>query len=141
MAIVTRETDYALRALVHLARTEGFAPVSELAGAEGVPQDFLRKIMQTLTRAGITASRQGAYGGYRLAGDPREVSLLDVVEAVQGPLTVNECFETPGICDRVCHCPFREQLGEMQEMLNAKMAGTTLQDIVEQMPAGERSAQ
>jgi Rrf2 family protein len=140
MAIVKRETDYALRALGELLEAAEFVPVSVLAEQEGVPEVFLRKIMQRLNRAGIVESRQGPFGGYRLARPAGEVTLLDVLETVQGPLVMNECFADPGICDRVEFCPVRFRLAELQVELNAQLAEISLADAFTPVRAGEGGA-
>lgn len=129
MAVVKRETDYALRALAALASGEGFMSVSALAEAQQVPALFLRKIMQRLNRAGIVASRQGPFGGYRLAVPAGFVSLLHVLEAVQGPLVMNECFTTPEICDRTDDCPVRKYLQDLQFLLNERLAAVTVDQV------------
>ena len=129
MAVVKRETDYALRALARLAAEGGFMSVSALAEAEQVPAVFLRKIMQRLNRAGIVESRQGPFGGYRLAVPAGRLSLRDVLEAAQGPLVMNECFSTPEICDRTDDCPVRRHLQDLQFLLNERLAAVTVDQV------------
>ena len=108
MSIVHRDTDYAMRALARLAAAGAeFVSVSVLAQEEGAPTDFLRKIMQRLCAAGIVESRQGPFGGYSLGARPRDVTLYDVIAAVQGPVTVNECFPQPGLCANSGGCSTR----------------------------------
>ncbi|MCK4376157.1 MAG: Rrf2 family transcriptional regulator [Candidatus Brocadiae bacterium] len=141
MAIIKRETDYALRVLARLAQADDFLPVSALAEDEDVPELFLRKIMQRLHRAGMAESRQGPFGGYRLARPAAEISLLDVVETAQGPLVMNECFAAPDICDRLESCPLRARLAEMQLELNAQLDELTLADVVGGLPAKARTAE
>ena len=131
MALITRETDYALRALARLALAEGNMPVSKLAESEDIPTVFLRKIMQRLQKAGFVTSRQGALGGYKLVVAPEELTMLSVVEAVQGPVAVNACFTEEGICARIDWCPFREKLEKLQEGVNEHLNGALLSDAVE----------
>lgn len=121
MAIVTRETDYALRALACLRGADERLPVSAIAERTEVPESFLRKIMQTLHRSGMVESAQGPFGGYALAVNADETSVLDVLEAVQGPLVMNECFVSEDICSRVCRCGLRERLAALQEELNERL--------------------
>jgi Rrf2 family protein len=130
MAIINRETDYALRALRSLALAGQVVPVSALAEAEGVPELFLRKIMQRLHAAGIVESRQGPAGGYKLARPAVGISFLDVVEAVQGPLLVNECFGEPGVCRAAPDCPLRRRLAALQRELTGDLAGMSLAEVV-----------
>ncbi len=133
MAIIKRETDYALRALVELAREGKCLSAGTIAEREDIPEVFLRKIMQELKAAGIVESRQGPFGGYLLAAPPQDVSVLDVLEAVQGPLVMNECFAEPQVCSRVDFCPVRRRLAELQVELNADLARIDLGGIAEQM--------
>jgi Rrf2 family protein len=140
MAIVTRETDYAFRALARLARSEEFLSVSALAEEADVPPVFLRKIMQRLHAAGIVESRQGPFGGYQLALPAKEVNLLDVLETVQGPIVMNECFGEPEVCRRVASCPVRSRLVELQVELNAQLAEISIADIVKQLRPKQKAA-
>ena len=130
MAIINRETDYAVRVLSRLGSADDLLSVSVLAQNEKVPEVFLRKIMQRLHRAGIVASRQGPFGGYELARPAREISFHDVIVAVQGPLIMNECFAEPGACERVPACPVRAHLAVMQDDFNARLSGITLAEII-----------
>ncbi|KPK62322.1 MAG: hypothetical protein AMK73_06345 [Planctomycetes bacterium SM23_32] len=140
MAIIKRETDYAVRALRKLAGADDFVSVSVLAEGEDVPAIFLRKIMQRLNRAGMVQSRQGPFGGYRLNVAPEDITLLDVVETVQGPLVMNECFVEPEVCRRTEFCPVRVRLAELQVELNARLAEVTLGEVFSAEPAGEGAA-
>jgi Rrf2 family protein len=140
MAIIKRETDYALRALARLGLEDGFMPVSTLAKDEAVPENFLRKIMQRLNRAGIVESCQGPFGGYRLAVPPRQITLLGVMAAVQGPPAVNECFEPVHKCPRADRCPVRERLCGLQEQVTALLDSVRLSDILDGMPSAKEAA-
>jgi Rrf2 family protein len=131
MALITRETDYALRALARLALADRNVPVSQLAETEDIPTVFLRKIMQRLQKAGFVTSRQGALGGYRLVVEPEELSMGDVVEAVQGPVALNACLTDEGLCARVDWCPFREKLEDLQDTLNDKLSNAMLSGAIE----------
>jgi Rrf2 family protein len=137
MAIIRRETDYALRALARLAGQERHLPVSALAQQEDVPEKFLRKIMQRLHRAQIVESRQGPFGGYRMAVPAERLSALDVVNAVQGPVIVNECFAQPDVCKRVDWCPFRRRLVAFQSELNALLGNVHISEVGAEMAAAQ----
>jgi Rrf2 family protein len=137
MAIIRRETDYALRAITRLALAGGFVPVSILSGQEDVPPDFLRKTMQRLNRAGVVESSRGPFGGYRLARPAGQVSFLDVTEAVQGPLVMNECITRPSICERVEHCPLRKLLSALGDDLNVGLAKVHISDVAEEAKSAQ----
>ncbi len=140
MAIIRRETDYALRALTRLALAGEFLPVSILAEQEDVPPEFLRKIMQRLNQAGIVESSQGPFGGYRLARPARQVSVLDVIETVQGPLVMSGCISGPKICGRIDHCPFRKRLSALVAGLNAELAKVRISDAANEIQSALEAA-
>jgi Rrf2 family protein len=95
---VSRKIDYGLRAMIYLASvSEGaVVPFREIARAMDIPQDFLAKILKTLVNGGLVQSVRGAHGGYRLGRPAREVSFLDVIEAVEGPVRLNVCLSDAG---------------------------------------------
>ncbi len=90
--LVTRETDYAVRTILYLARDSSrMASVTEVARAMHIPKSFLAKILQRLVRSHILSSMRGVKGGFTLARRPTEISLLDVLESIQGPAGINVC--------------------------------------------------
>ena len=96
---ITRETDYAVRCVLHLAGApERVAMVNEIAAARDIPRTFLAKILQKLTKAGLVRSYRGVRGGFQLERDPSQISLLDVVLAVEGSVALNRCVTESGSC-------------------------------------------
>ena len=107
---LSRKADYALRAIRHLSGLPKgtLGSINTVSEAESVPREFLAKILKDLTRSGILVSYQGVTGGYRLARTPREISFLDVIEAIEGPIHLNLCTEGPKCgCDQYKNCQFR----------------------------------
>ncbi len=109
MKLVTRNVDYAVRALCFMAaekkqKQNGAVSVSELVGELKIPRPFLRKILQILNNKGILISQKGKGGGFELAVLPEKIYLADVIEAFHGPLKINECFLRKNICSdaRIC---------------------------------------
>ena len=105
---LSRKADYALRAVRHLSTLPKgkLGSINSIAAAEAIPREFLAKILKDLTRAGILMSFQGVTGGYRMVSSPREVSFLDVIEAIEGPIHINLCTEEDHCaCNRVNDCP------------------------------------
>ena len=94
---LSRKSDYALRAIKHCASLPkgSYGSIRVIAEAESIPREFLAKILKELTNEGILTSYRGVSGGYALARDAKNISLLDVIEAVNGPLHVSLCTE-PG---------------------------------------------
>ncbi len=92
---LSRKSDYALRAVRHLAGLPKgkLGSINSISEAESVPREFLAKILKDLTRSGILMSFQGVKGGYSMSREPKEVNFLDVIEAIDGPLHLNLCTE------------------------------------------------
>lgn len=97
---LSRKADYALRAVAYVAQMKKgeLASIGRIASERGIPREFLAKILKELTRAGILVSFQGVTGGYRLARPAREISFLDVIEAMEGRVAINLCVDG-GHCD------------------------------------------
>jgi len=103
---ISRRIEYGLRAMVCLAaQPEGrVMPFREIARRMTVPQDFLAKILKQLVTRRLVASTRGAHGGYKLGRAAREISFLDVIEAVEGPVVVNLCQEGHDACRMARAC-------------------------------------
>ncbi len=103
---IKRETDYAIRCVFYLCGLkEGeTAMVDEISGAMDIPKSFTAKILQKLTRAGIVSSFQGVKGGFMIARKPAEISLLDVIVTIEGPLALNVCLESETACNLSRKC-------------------------------------
>jgi Rrf2 family iron-sulfur cluster assembly transcriptional regulator len=107
---LSRKSDYALRAVMHLAGLPKgqLASIGAIAEAQSIPREFLAKILKDLTWAGILVSFQGVTGGYRLARAPKNVTFLDVIEAMDGPVQLNLCVANPKNCEHSKNCTIRE---------------------------------
>jgi len=101
----TRATDYAARVLSYLANANGsVSQARSIAVATATPESFLSKILGQLSRAGLVRAHRGARGGFSLTADPQALTLLDVLEAIEGPLRLNVC-DTPAPCAYGANCP------------------------------------
>ncbi len=116
---ITRAADYAVRVMIHLAAlpsgTNARRP--DIAKATEVPESFLSKVMQQLVQAGMIASQRGSGGGFRLAVSSEAVSLLDVLEAIEGPTRLNACLEPGPSCTRKGWCGAHSVWTEAQAAL------------------------
>ena len=83
---VSTKSDYALRALIEITRHDGVVSAEQLGASQDIPSGYLQAILADLRRAGIVASQRGQSGGWRMATDPADVSVADVIRAVDGPL-------------------------------------------------------
>ena len=106
---ITRQADYAVRAVLYLARLRPGkrAPTAQIARDQRIPPSFLAKIIAQLSVAGLVQATRGARGGVSLARAADDISLLDVVEAIDGPMVLNDCTATPEICPMSADCPVR----------------------------------
>lgn len=104
---LSRKADYALRAVTHFAGLPKgqLSSIGTVAEAQQIPREFLAKILKDLTWAGILVSYQGVTGGYRLARAPKDISFLNVIEAMEGPISLNLCTqESRCECERMGSC-------------------------------------
>ncbi len=115
---LSRKSDYALRAVRHLSTLPKgkLGSINSVSEAEEIPREFLAKILKDLTRSGILVSFQGVTGGYRLAKLPKEVTFLNVIEAIDGPVHLNLCTETANCsCEKFDNCQMKG-FWEIQEV-------------------------
>jgi Rrf2 family protein len=114
---LSKKADYGLIALKHLARhTEESVSAREIAREYRIPAELLAKILQRLARKGLVLSQQGTHGGYVLARDPSQISIVDVIEALDGPIGITPC-ERGSSCEQLELCSVRDPL----MMVRAKM--------------------
>jgi Rrf2 family protein len=130
---ISRKIDYGLRAVIYLASidTKAIVPFREIARQMMVPEDFLAKILKTLVDQGLVRSTRGPHGGYALAKAPSEVSVLDVIEAVEGPVAINVCLDGEDPCGKASACTMVDVWRRGQEKMlevyrEAKLAELTL---------------
>lgn len=116
---ITRQADYAIRAVLHLSRmgTAQRAATSQIAQEQHIPPSFLAKIVSQLSIAGLLQTSRGARGGVMLARPPREITLLEVIEAIDGPILLNECVQDEANCAFSEECPLRPVWCEAQAEL------------------------
>ena len=131
---ITRQADYAVRAVLHLAKMEPNqrAATSQVAKEQHIPPSFLAKIISQLSIAGLLQTSRGARGGVTLAREPGKITLLEVIEAIDGPIMLNECVGENGTCVFEDDCPLRPVWCEAQEELVNRLKGTNFQQLLEQ---------
>lgn len=139
MDVIRRNTDYSMRAMVHMAVHYGGDPVSNnrLADELDIPYHLVCKLMQRLGKAGFVKSCMGPKGGFILAKDPAKISLIEVVEAIQGPITLNRCLLGANKCPKQAVCTIRGSLAELQDDIDGYLRGVTLKALSEAR-AGKR---
>jgi len=129
---VSRKVDYALRAVIHLANEEvsdRTCSVAEIAARERVPRQFLEKIVQQLIHTGLVRSRRGARGGYVLGRPADQVTFRDVIEAVEGPISINVCVGDHPDCVLLGACGMNRVWQEGQRRVMELFQKTTIADV------------
>ncbi len=134
---LTRASDYAIRGVVYMSMQShgSIVVIPEVAREMDVPVGFLARIFQSLSRAGIVISHRGKKGGYSMARKPEEVTLRDVVEAVEGDIKLNICLDGYNACDRMDFCPVRKELANVQKDLIASLDRTNFATLAAQEKA------
>lgn len=128
---ITRQADYAVRAVLHLARSgDTRTATSVIAEEQKIPPSFLAKIISQLSIAGLLHTSRGARGGVTLARDAGEITLLEVIEAIDGPIQLNECVGDTNTCSFDKDCPLRPVWCEAQEQLVGRLKGTNFADMI-----------
>ena len=141
MKLITKNTDYAARALLHLARRgEEFISSREIAKREKIPLSFLRRILQRLAREGLIETREGAAGGVRLAADPDRIELTRLIRIFQGKISLVECLFRKRICPNRSHCVLRARLKKIERLVLDELAGVTVGGLVKDIEEQEDEA-
>jgi len=128
---ITQTADYAVRTVVYLALHGNGGPVaaSVIAKEMMIPGDYISKVIQALARAGLVESVAGRNGGAQLARTPAELSMLGIVEAVDGPVALTRCVIRPGACPRDTYCVVHDFWQSAQDGLVGLLSKTTIADI------------
>lgn len=129
---LTKQSDYGVRAVLHLARLPygEIVQTKEIAACEDIPRKYLPSIIRILARAGLIRTLRGNQGGVTLARPPEEVNLRDVIEAVEGPIALVSCIAGPNQCEREGNCTLAPVYEDLQMMMVGQLESTTFADLV-----------
>lgn len=133
---ITRQTEYAIKTLIEL----GGVPYGQLLSSKiisqrhNIPEDFLHKTIQMLSRAGLVATQRGIQGGVRLGRPLDKITLADVIEAMEGPIALNVCLSPGYQCENQATCQVRKALARAQKAMVKELKKTSLAE----MAAAER---
>lgn len=133
MAIrLTNTADYAIRSMIYIASlpVERVVLRREVAAAQSIPSSFTAKILRDLARAGLLRSARGPHGGFLMARPAAEINLLEVVEAIEGPLSLTRCVPDPEGCEHSYNCPANAVWSALQEQISVLLRGVSLEDLV-----------
>lgn len=131
MKLITRDTDYAIRALAAIASAkEKVVPAAGLVRQLKIPRPFLRKILQALNKKGVLKSIKGKNGGFNLALDPKNIYLLKLMEIFQGKFKLNECLLKRKRCPNIFTCPLRKKICNIERYVVAQLKNVSLASLL-----------
>ncbi|MHB8793691.1 MAG: RrF2 family transcriptional regulator [Thermoleophilia bacterium] len=128
---LTRQSDYGVRAILHLAGLPYGEVIQTraIASSEDIPGKYLPSIIRTLARAGLIRTLRGNQGGVMLAKPPEDINLREVIEAIEGPIVLVQCLRGPNQCDHEADCSFMSVCESLQGMMVGQLEGTTFADL------------
>jgi FeS assembly SUF system regulator len=136
MLRLSKMTDYSTVIMSHMAkRPWDVYSAAELAAAVGVAATTASKILKTLARHELLTSVRGAKGGYMLARPPEQISIADVIAAMEGSVALTECSVHLGLCPQEVRCPSRNNWQRLNQMVRSILTGVTLADMSHPSPA------
>ena len=131
MKLITRDTDYALRALSFIAgQDKKIVTVSELVKELKIPRPFLRKILQLLNKEGVLKSHRGTGGGFLLTKPANKIFLVDLMEIFQGPFSLNECLFKKIICPDINKCVLRKKINKIEKKVSAELETVSIASLM-----------
>ena len=136
MLRLSKKADYALMAMKHLATHTDAASTSARAIAEeyNIPLELLAKVLQRLARRGLLASHQGTRGGYTISKAPISISVADIIQAIDGPLTVTACSTDDEQCEQFNRCNVRDPLWRIKDRIISALETVSLAEIASEVP-------
>lgn len=135
MLRLSKKADYALLSLRHLAAhaDRGAVSTRELAESYDIPPELLAKVLQRLVRARLLESHQGTRGGYVLGRPAEAMSVAEVIQAIDGPLTVTACSEIDHSCDQFSKCNIRDPLWRIKDRIVSALSSTSVAELAADM--------
>lgn len=129
---ITKGAEYALQGLIALARKNLTSPqmISEIANSEDIPQEFLSKIFRTLATAGLLKSHRGAKGGFSFGKSPSEISMLEVIEVIEGKININACVNSTTKCNKNENCKMKNVWTNIQQNIVQNLKNTSIADLI-----------
>jgi len=129
--LITRNTDYAVRALCRIAeQKQEVISADRLVKSLDMPRPFLRKILQILKKEGLLNSTKGKGGGFALDVSPGEITLIDVMKIFQGPIRLNECKFKKSYCPCISDCLLKKKIDEIEKEVIVKLKAITIASII-----------
>lgn len=130
MLKITRETDYALLIMTHLAKHKMAQSASQIASICHLSPAFTSKILKILTKEKLLTSIRGSQGGYLLEKKPEDVTLLEIIAVIEGPMSINDCANDHTACERSHHCELTPHWALINKILHREFSNISLASLV-----------
>jgi Rrf2 family protein len=131
---LSKKSDYGLIAVKHLAmhRQQHACSASEIAEEYGISATLMAKVLQKLAHNSLVAAKHGSSGGYQLAKDPAQITALDVISAIDGPVLITSCVTSHGACDASDRCSVKEPLRRVNESILGVLSTVTIAQMTDE---------
>jgi len=135
----SKKADYALIALKHLAGSSTRKSLSarEIAGRYDIPVELMAKVLQRLSKMGVITSHKGIRGGYYLDRDAMEISVADVIQAIDGPILVTACSDEDESCEQYSKCNVRDPLWRLKTRIIKVLSSFTVDELLADEPGDQ----
>ncbi len=130
MKLITRNTDYALRALCYISKQKDLVAVDELVKKLGVPRPFMRKILQQLNKKRILVSYKGQGGGFKLRITPEKIYIIEIMRIFQGNVGINGCFLKKDICPNKGRCVLRKKIHLIEDNMFKQLKKINIASLI-----------
>jgi Rrf2 family transcriptional regulator, cysteine metabolism repressor len=138
MKVLTKKTDYAIRALLMLASNRGrFLSAKTISGEQDIPYQFLRGLLQELIRLELIESREGVLGGFMICRDPDEIRVKQLIEGFQGKVQVSECMFRKQMCANRAKCVLRHEIMRIEQVVNDEFDKITIGSLLRRLQTVE----
>ncbi|MFH1877187.1 MAG: Rrf2 family transcriptional regulator [Candidatus Omnitrophota bacterium] len=127
MKLLTKNTDYAVRALITLAGAgDEFISARDVARGQNMPYQFIRKILGILIKEGLVESREGGKGGFKLKARPKDIKVTDIINIFQGKIQLSECIFRKRICENREKCVLRKEIRRIEDIVGKEFSKVTI---------------
>ncbi|MEI8033211.1 MAG: Rrf2 family transcriptional regulator [Chlorobiaceae bacterium] len=136
MKVLTKNTDYAIRALLALAANRGsYQSAKSIATDQGMPYQFLRRLLQELLKRNLIVSKGGVQGGFMLERDPDSITVTELIEIFQGKVQVSECMFRKQICGNRARCVLRHEIMRIEQVVQSEFEKVTIGKLLRDLEA------
>lgn len=142
MKILTKKTDYAIRALLTLAANDGrYVSAKTISGEQDIPYQFLRGLLQDMIKLGFVASREGTRGGFMIRSDPDGIRVKQLIEAFQGKVQVSDCMFRKQLCANRSNCVLRHEIMRIEQVVSDEFDKITIGGLLRNLRIASGAAE